>query len=83
MKIVKELPKPKRPRKGSAYDDIIRKFLDSKAQYAEISKGDIKAVSLSSSLKSRVQGLKISDKVGVRVISGKVYLEKLEGEKEA
>jgi len=78
MKIVKELPKPKRPRKGSAYDDIIRKFLDSKAQYAEISRGDTKAVSLSSSLKSRVKALKMSDRVNVKVISGKVYLEKLE-----
>lgn len=78
-RIVKELPKPKRAMKGSAYDDILKRFLsDGKAQFVEITKVDTKAVSLSSSLKSRVKALKVSERVNVKVISGKVYLEKLE-----
>ena len=57
---------------------ILEKFLaDEEIKYAEVSKKGVKTVSLASALKARIKNKKLNDKVKVRQISKKVYLEKL------
>lgn len=79
LKPVKELPKiAGRGVRRSEYDEILEKFLaDEETKYAEVSKEGIKTVSLASALKARISKNKLTNKVKVRQIKGKVYLEKL------
>jgi len=76
-KRVEELPKLRREI-GSEYDQIIEQFLgDEGAKYAEISKEGIKLVSLVSSLKSRINKKKLTNKIAVKQIQNRAYLVKL------
>ena len=74
-KPIKELPKPRRARK-SEYEEIIKRFLEDKTKYAEISREGVKTVSLASALRRIIKQKDLSDKVTVSVIGGKVYLVK-------
>ena len=57
---------------------ILEKFLaDEETKYAEVSKKGVKTVSLASALKARIRNKNLSNKVKVRQIAKKVYLEKL------
>ena len=72
---IEELPKPRRARK-SEYEEIIKKFLDDTAKYAEVSREGVKSVSLASALRRIIKQKDLSNKVTVSVIGGKVYLVK-------
>ena len=74
---IKELPKVERRGRGSEYDNVIEQFLKGEAKYAEIAKEGVTSMSLASALRGRINKKKLTDKIKVRQIKKKIYLEKL------
>lgn len=74
--IEEEVPKAKRLKKGSKYDPIIQKFLDSSMKTARVQSRGIRSSTVLAGIKNRVDMLKLKDKVDVVLRSGRVYLRK-------